>query len=424
LADVGYTLTIILSKPKTPEYGMKNLFTLLCFMALSVSLMAQSMNTIGAFNNFSTYEQTGGTDKAALRTAYDFIKKAEVHETTISDAKTWYYSAYISLLINEDVELKKDYPEVIYEATKALRNVVTLGEASGQKKPRFMEEAQEKLGITTVILYNKAVDSGQAGREGEAYKAFKETYDVSMFIKDHGFEAKNKLPEVKEAKYYTAMYASKLGKTEEAQKLFDELINEGYNSANLYQGLAMMQKNAGKNDEAVATLQKGMKVFPNELALVIDMINIYLETGRETEAIDAMLRAIELDPKNHQLYFVTGVAYAKIKNNDKALEYYNKALEVKPDYSDAYNNIGAIYLEFANEQISKMGEPNVSDAQYKQYDAKRLEFLGKSLPALEKSNELNPNNIETMDVLRTIYAKLGQYDKSAEMKKKIAELQK
>lgn len=38
-----------------------------------------------------------------------------------------------------------------------------------------------------------------------------------MFIKEHGFEAKNKLPEVKEAKYYTAMYASKLGKTEEAK---------------------------------------------------------------------------------------------------------------------------------------------------------------------------------------------------------------
>jgi tetratricopeptide (TPR) repeat protein len=402
---------------------------------LSAGLMAQSMNTIGAFNNFSTYEQTGGTDKAALRTAYDFIKKAEVHETTIDDAKTWYYSAYISLLINEDPELKKEYPEVIYEATKALRNVITLGEASGQKKPRFMEEAQEKLGISTVILYNKAVDFGQAGREGEAYKAFKETYDVSMFIKAHGFEAKNKLPEVKEAKYYTAMYASKLGKTDEAQKLFDELITEGYNNANLYQGLAMMQKNAGKADEAIATLQKGIKALKNdgksdgaiagtELALVIDMINIYLESGRETDAIDAMLKAIELDPKNHQLYFVTGVAYAKIKNNDKALEYYNKALEVKPDYSDAYNNIGAVYLELANEQITKMGEPNVSDADYKKYDAKRLEYLGLALPALEKSNEMNPGNIETMDVLRTIYAKLGQYEKSAEMKKKIAELQK
>jgi tetratricopeptide (TPR) repeat protein len=403
---------------------MKNLFTILCFIVLSAGLMAQSMNTIGAFNNFSTYEQTGGTDKAALRTAYDFIKKAEVHETTIDDAKTWYYSAYISLLINEDPELKKEYPEVIYEATKALRNVITLGEASGQKKPRFMEEAQEKLGISTVILYNKAVDFGQAGREGEAYKAFKETYDVSMFIKAHGFEAKNKLPEVKEAKYYTAMYASKLGKTDEAQKLFDELITEGYNNANLYQGLAMMQKNAGKADEAIATLQKGIKAFPAELALVIDMINIYLESGRETDAIDAMLKAIELDPKNHQLYFVTGVAYAKIKNNDKALEYYNKALEVKPDYSDAYNNIGAVYLELANEQITKMGEPNVSDADYKKYDAKRLEYLGLALPALEKSNEMNPGNIETMDVLRTIYAKLGQYEKSAEMKKKIAELQK
>lgn len=403
---------------------MKNLFTLLCFVALSTGLMAQSANVIGAFNNYNTYEQSQGTDKKALKDAYDFIKKAEIHESTKDDAKTWYYSAYISLLMNEDLDIKKEYPDVIYEATKALRNVVTIGEASGQKRPRFMEEAQDKLGITTVILYNRAVDNGQAGNDGEAYKAFKETYEVSTFMKEHGFADKNRLPEVKEAKYYTAMYASRLGKTEEAQKLFDELINEGYNSANLYQGLAMMQKNAGKTDEAVATLQKGMKAFPNELALVIDMINIYLESGRETDAIDAMLKAIELDPQNHQLYFVTGVAYAKIKNTDKALEYYNKALEIKPDYSDAYNNIGAVYLDLANEQINKMGEPNVSDADYKKYDTKRLEYLGLALPALEKANEMNPGNLETMDVLRTLYAKLGNYEKSNEMKKKIAELQK
>ena len=185
-----------------------------------------------------------------------------------------------------------------------------------------------------------------------------------------------------------------------------------------------MQKDAGKTDEAVATLQKGIKQFPTELALVIDMINIYLGAGKETEAIDAMLKAIELDPTNHQLYFVTGVAYGKIKNYDKAVEFYNKAIGIKADYSDAYNNIGAVYLEQANEFITKMGEPNVTDAQYKQYDAKRLEYLGKALPALEKADQINPGNIETMDVLRTLYAKLGQYEKADEMKKKIAALPK
>lgn len=403
---------------------MKHFFTLICFVALSTGLMAQGTNIVGAFNNFNAYEQSNGTDKKALEDAYAFIKKAEVNESTKGEAKTWYYSAYISLLLNEDKELVTKYPDVIYEAADALEKVVTLGIASGVKKPKFSEEAQEKMGIATVVLYNRAVDAGQKNNEGEAYKAFKRTYELSTFMSNNGFGAKNRLPEVKEAKYYWAMYAARLNKTEEAQKLFDELISEGYNSANLYQGLAMMQKDAGKTDEAVATLQKGIKQFPTELALVIDMINIYLGAGKETEAIDAMLKAIELDPKNHQLYFVTGVAYGKIKNYEKAIEYYNKAIGIKADYSDAYNNIGAVYLEQANEFITKMGEPNVTDAQYKQYDAKRLEYLGKALPALEKANEMNPGNLETMDVLRTLYAKLGQYEKAEEMKKKIAALPK
>lgn len=401
---------------------MKHLFTMLAFVALSTGLMAQSGNVIAAFNSFTAYEQSGGSEKKTLEEGYEMINKATVHEVTKTDPKTWWYKAYISLLMNEDKELFAKYPEVIFEAAEALSKAIELAMVPEAKKFRYLEDVQDKSGLITVILYNRGVESAQKNKETDAYRSFKACYEISMLMNAKGFAAKNKLPEVKEAKYFNALFASRLGKTDEAQKLFDELINEGYNSANLYQGLAMMQKDAGKKDEAIATLQKGMKQFPTELGLVIDMINIYLESGRETEAIDAMIKAIELDPTNHQLYFVTGVAYGKIKNYDKAIEYYNKGIAIKPDYADAYNNIGAVYLELANEEINKMGDPKTTDAQYKQYDTKRLEYLGKALPALEKADALNPGNLETMDVLRTLYAKLGDVDKSNAMKEKIKQL--
>lgn len=403
---------------------MRNLLILFCFALSSTGLMAQSANVVGAFNSFIAYEQTGGQEKAELVKGYEYINKATIHESTKDDPKTWWYKAYITLLMDQDSVIVKNYPDVIYESSEALEKAYLLASQPEAKKFKFMNETQTRMGQVTVILYNRAVEAGIQKNDVEAYKAFKRTHEISQFMKDKGIEGKNLLTLTKEAKYYYAQYALALNKTDEAKRLFNEIMAEGNSSADLYLKVAAMQRTEGKDEEALATLQKGMKLYPNDLALVIDMINIYLQSGRETEAIDAMVKAIELDPKNHQLYFVTGVAYGKIKNYDKAIEYYNQALQIEPTYADAYNNIGAVYLDMSNDFATKKDEPKVTDAQYKELDAKRLEYLNKAIPALEKANELKPGNIEIMDVLRTLYAKIGDYTKADAMKKQIAALKK
>ncbi|CAN5187592.1 tetratricopeptide repeat protein [soil metagenome] len=403
---------------------MKNLFTMLCFLALSTGLMAQGTNVVGASNSFTAYLSSGGSEKKVLEEGYGFIKKAEVNESTKDDPKTWWYSAYISLLIDQDTVLVKKYPDAIFEAANALVKSIDLATVPEAKKFRFLEDAQEAMGKVTVILYNRAVEAGIAKNDAGAYTAFKRSYELSNYMKSKGFAAKNKLTLVTESKYYYAQYALALGKTDEAKKLFNELIAEGFNNADLYVKVASLHKAEGNEAEAVATLQKGMKAFPNDLGLAIEMINIYLGSGRETEAIDVMLKAIALDPTNHQLYFVTGVAYGKIKNYDKAIEFYNKALELNPKYADAYNNIGAVYLDQSNEYATKRDATDLKDPKSNEYEKQRIEYLKKAIPALEKANELKPGNLEIMDVLRTLYAKVGDYDKAGAMKKQIDALKK
>jgi len=46
-------------------------------------------------------------------------------------------------------------------------------------------------------------------------------------------------------------------------------------------------------------------------------------------------------------------------------------------------------------------------------------LLEKSLPYLEKADELNPNDIYVLRTLRDIYARLNQLDKLREIEKKI-----
>ena len=58
----------------------------------------------------------------------------------------------------------------------------------------------------------------------------------------------------------------------------------------------------------------------------------------------------------------------------------------------------------------------------KEYNAGVAKFKAifkKSLPYLEKALELQPNDINTLASLKEVYAKLDNFTKSAEMKKRI-----
>jgi len=162
-----------------------------------------------------------------------------------------------------------------------------------------------------------------------------------------------------------------------------------------------------------------------------------------------------VEPGNVQLYYALGSAYDNVAaqakeqmdalkeersdpeeiaqlneelkaNIENAVATYKKAIEVDPTFFDIYNNLGAVYYNQAVELNKQMNEiTGFSSAEQKKYEALEKERNGlyeTALPFFEKAYELQPDAIEILNALKEIYAKMGNYEKSGEMKDKINQL--
>lgn len=104
----------------------------------------------------------------------------------------------------------------------------------------------------------------------------------------------------------------------------------------------------------------------------------------------------------------------------KQRKIIKKSLELDPEFFDSNYNLGALYV---NKAITITEEANAlplnEEKKYNELKEQSDELLEKSLPYLEKADELNPNDIYVLRTLRDIYARLNQLDKLREIEKKI-----
>jgi tetratricopeptide (TPR) repeat protein len=97
---------------------------------------------------------------------------------------------------------------------------------------------------------------------------------------------------------------------------------------------------------------------------------------------------------------------------DLAIDYYKKAIAVKADYFDAIYNLGALYINESNKLQVKANELPLNET--KQYEAITEQanvIIREALPYLEQAHQMDPANMETVQVLKSIYIRFKMNDK-------------
>lgn len=181
-------------------------------------------------------------------------------------------------------------------------------------------------------------------------------------------------------------------------------------------------KNQGKEAEAkeefnksIATLEEGLKQYPNNSDLLLTLSNSYIGADRTTEAIEPFKKGVEADPENKYYRYNYGVLLLGIEDFAGAETQFKKAIDIDPNYDNAIYNLGVTYLKWGTYLNKKADEDGKVSDEYK--EKYRL-----ALEPLEKAVQMPDANAQTWELLGRVYSVLGMQDDANNAFKKADEM--
>jgi tetratricopeptide (TPR) repeat protein len=380
------------------RHPMKKLvLTLIIIMMASLS-QAQPNKRTSAFN----YHRYGELDKAKQA-----IDEAAQNEKTIADAKTWYYrgNIYLDIANSTNEKYKNLDSDPLGQAYDSYQKALKL-----DTKNEFKSEIILRMLALGEAYYNQGVINFNNKEYKNAALKFEKAFDVNQSV-----------DRVDTSALYNAAIAASIGKENEmAKNYYKEVMALNYDKPDIYSSLSELYKISGDTAMALKTILEGRAKYPDDFNLLIAETNIYLAKSETSKALNNLEIALQKDTTNPTIYFAVGTNYDQLGQFEKAESSYKNAIKLKPDYFEANYNLGALYVNRAADVLEKAN--NLPLDAVKEYDIQKKkadDLLTKSLPYLEKSHQLEPNDINTMASLKEIYARLNMKEKSEEIDKEL-----
>ncbi|MCL3781193.1 tetratricopeptide repeat protein [Prolixibacteraceae bacterium JC049] len=389
-------------------------------MKRTVLFLALGLATTGVFAqkgkvaSAQSYSESGKLEKALTTINLTIDKSNPKSAKSIGWPRTWEVrgNVYRAIFHSKDAKFKALEPDPLIKALDSYKKALEL-----DVKNRFSKSVKIQLTLLNNDLSDQAYIAYQAKDFNKATLYFEKMLELeSLPI------LKEENSTVDTAIIFNAGLAAYNAKNwKKAIKYYTEAAKYGYNGARTYSLIVETYTQMGDTAMQEKTLQEGFLKYPEDNNLLFGMINFYLLTSQDpSKAMEYVDMAIEKDPNNASIHFAKGTLLDKLEMPDEAIKAYVKAVEIKPDYFDAYYNLGAVYYNKGVKFSEETRDIPPSDTE--KYDAvmnKANAEFKKAIPYLEKALEVDPNNKETMETLKTLFYRLNLLDKYNEMQDKI-----
>ncbi|MFA8437160.1 MAG: tetratricopeptide repeat protein [Marinifilaceae bacterium] len=373
---------------------MKKLFPVVLLMSFSIMVNAQKSKVSSASN----FLNTGKLDKAK-----EAIDEGINHEKCVSWSKAYLVKGKVYQGIFESPlpAFKKLSETPLTIALEAFQKAISL-----DSKGKYMKQIKSQLKNLSIDFINDGVEQFNNEKYNKALIAF----ESSLNIQDMDIFKENST--VDTAVIWNAGLAASSSKNySKAIKYYLQALKYNYGGAKAYAKLYNSYKNNNQPEEALKYLHTGFEKFPNDGEMLIALINHYLHGGEPEKAGEYLDKAIEMDPENGSLYSAKGNLYEKTKEYEKAAEMFKKALELNPKDVAALHNFGLMKLNMAIEHHNKVNE--IMDvAKYNAEAEKVTQEYMDVVPYFEKVLEINPEEKNSMIILKELYFKLRGEDET------------
>jgi len=211
------------------------------------------------------------------------------------------------------------------------------------------------------------------------------------------------LPENLNITHNLAIIYEKLRYPEKAILYYKKLIAEKPRPA-YYFSLSELYSLKRQERLALDILQEGRAKFPRDKDLVFKELNYFAEKHDYSSVISLLPNALKVDEYSIPLNFLAGFSYEMTGDISKAEEHYEKVLNIDPNNYDANYALGLLYLT----------------SYVKKQDKKQ--FIYTALQHLSKANEIDPNQLKTLQSLAILYQYAGDEVQLQRVNNKINQL--
>lgn len=397
----------------------KSLFTMKRTTILFVLLFAVTgvFAQKGKVTSASSFKETGKLDKAVSTIEEAIDSSNPKTESSVTWPRTWEVRGeiYQAVFQSKDENYKKLSNDPLTVAYDSYLKALALDD-----KDKFSKSIKIKLTLLIGDLTNQAVAAFNEEDYNKALKSFEQIIGIE---ETPVFKADDPTSVDTVIIFNAGLAAYNAQNYDKAIKYYREAAKYKYSGARTYQLISSSYMQKQDTVSALDVLKEGLKEYPGNGTILVEVINIYLNSNRVDDALRYLDIAIEQDPKNASYHFAKGTLYDKLQKPEEATASYLKAIEYKDDYFDAYYNLGAVYYNKGVKQIDVANA--VPSNQPEKYEVEKekadIEFK-KAIPYMEKAHEVNPTDKFTMESLKTLYYRLKMLDKHAEIVEKMKNL--
>ena len=320
-------------------------------------------------------------NKKIVTDAMNFIDLAAANAETAEDLKMHLYRAQIYYCLNEMSSIES---AALNRPTDATTN------ASWK--------------ATSIASFKKVLEDPK-----KTYKADAETF-INMRVEllfNQGIAAYN------DKKYEAAAHAFLAAS--EVKSYLGETFKDAEVNTSLAVNYAVEDFLAAKKyEEAIAFASAMSEAMPQNIDILISLVNINLQKGDVAATESYINKALALDPSNKQLYYVLGTSYMDKKENEKATAALQKAIEIDPNYNEALYQLGAHLYNLAVEKRNLTIEMDYKDPKTAIVEKEAMDLFKQALVPLEKYDVLNPSEKEVAIIKENYKVKFesGNFDSS------------
>jgi len=393
---------------------MKSTTILLVLLFAFTCVFAQK----GKVTSAKTYKEAGTLDKAVAAIEEAIDPSNPKAESSINWAGTWEARGeiYQAVFKSKDENFKKLSTDPLTIAYDSYMKALALDD-----KDKFSKTVKINLTLLRTDLTNQAVTAFNEENYPKALSSFEQIMAIDQ-TPVYKADDPNSVDTV--IIFNAGLAAYNAENYDKAIEYYKEAAKYKYSGARTIQLISSAYMQKKDTAGALASLKKGLEVYPGNGTILVEIINIYLNANQVDEALKYLNLAISQDPQNASYYFAKGTLYDKLLKTDEATESYLKAIELKNDYFDAYYNLGALYYNKGVKQIDVANAvPSNQPEKYEEEKNKADGEFSKAIPYMEKAHAINPTDKFTMESLKTLYYRMKMLDKHAEIVEKMKNLQ-